>query len=297
MKRRICARRGAALGSAGLLAGAVLLTGCGDDSGSGTEGKSASGAEGKGSSAQSPADAVQATNAKTTEAETARMKLKVAVSGSGEQAAGKSVSGDGTIDLKDGTSELRLSQGGQRIEQRVVDQVLYQKLPKESASRLPDGKTWMKIDLGRLQGSGAGGAGAGMNNPADSLAYSKSLSEKDVKKLGTEDVNGTETTHYRVDLDLSKLAKGDPEQEKKLRAQLGDRVPVELWIDDKGLTRRQQIELTARDSAGSGSAKKTKIATTVELSDFGTDVDVQAPPSGKTADLTDEVAKGGRQAS
>ncbi|WP_181860808.1 LppX_LprAFG lipoprotein [Streptomyces diacarni] len=275
-------------GGAGLVTGVLLVTGCGGDGGgeeSQKEGKSEA-------SRQSPAKAVQATNKRTAEAKTAKIDLTVTASGS----ESKTVRGDGVMNLRDGTSRLDMGIGGEHLQQRVVGSTLYQKLPKKAAAQLPDGKTWSKIDLKKLQAR-TGGEQTGVQNPADSLAYSKSLSEKDVKKLGTENVNGTKTTHYRVRLDLSKLAKGDAAQEKKLRQQLGDDVPIELWIDDKGRTRRQQVEVTVQPSNAAGSATSSKVKTVVNLSDFGTEVDVEAPPSGKTADMTDQLSQGsGRSA-
>ncbi|MBQ1124258.1 LppX_LprAFG lipoprotein [Streptomyces sp. B15] len=275
--------RGAALGSAGLLLGAVLLSGCAgsadSDSKDSDNGQKTSSDSPK---RQSPAEAVQATDKKTSKAGTADIEMTVTTSG----AQGKSVTGEGVIDLRDGTSEITLQQGQERIDQRVVDQTLYQQLPKKAASQLPDGKSWMKVDLKEIKTRG----GAGLNNPADSLGYTEALSEKDVEKLGTEQIDGTRTTHYRVQLDLEELAKGDAAQQKKLRKQLGDDVPVELWIDDKGVTRRQQVELTAQPSGREG-GEKQKVKTTIELSDFGTEVDVQPPPAEKTADMTDKVAR------
>ncbi|UNS96346.1 LppX_LprAFG lipoprotein [Streptomyces tubbatahanensis] len=265
------------------MTGVLLVTGCGGDGGgkeSQQEGKSEA-------SRQSPAKAVQATSKRTAEAKTAKIDLTVTASGS----ESKTVRGDGVMNLRDGTSQLDMGIGGEHLQQRVVGSTLYQELPEKAAAQLPDGKTWSKIDLKKLQAS-TGGEQTGVQNPADSLAYSKSLSEKDVKKLGTEKVNGTKTTHYRVQLDLSKLAKGDAAQEKKLRQQLGDDVPIELWIDDEGRTRRQQVEVTVKPSNGAGPATPSKVKTVVNLSDFGTEVDVEAPPSGKTADMTDELSQG-----
>ncbi|OEU98519.1 MULTISPECIES: hypothetical protein [Streptomyces] len=283
--------RGAVLGSAGLLVGVALLSGCGSSDEGGSKDSDKTGSSDS-AEAQSPAEVVQATNKKTTGAETAKIAMTVTTSGG--QAKGKKVAGDGVIDLQDGTSKLTLNQGPDRIEQRVVDQVLYQKLPKKAADQLPDGKTWMKVDLGELRTQGGGNKG--LNDPAGSFAYTKSLSEKDVEKLGTEKVGSTETTHYRVHLDLAEMTKGDAAEQQKLREQLGDDVPMELWIDGKGMTRRQEIELRVQPSGAEG-GEKQKVKTVVELSDFGTEVEVQPPPSGKTADMTDQVAKGAKQSS
>ncbi|WP_371569965.1 hypothetical protein [Streptomyces canus] len=230
---------------------------------------------------------VQATNKKTAQAKTARIKPATTVAAGGNS---ETTTGSGVLDLHDGTSRMRLGQGGQQLEQRIVNQVLYQK-PPAASGQLPEGKSWMKVDLQRLNRS-QGAGGPTMSDPANSFAYTKSLSEKDVRKVGEETVNGVSTTHYRVDLDLSKPAEGDSAQERKLRAQLGDDVPVDLWIDEDGLTRRQQIRMIVKDTAQTGGtgARQAQAKVVMDFSGFATDVEVAAPPAADTVDMTDKVS-------
>ncbi|WP_406182419.1 hypothetical protein [Streptomyces canus] len=287
MKPSLRTSRLAALGAGGVVS-VALVTGCGDDgaSGAGSADRSASPQQPQ----SSPAQVVQATNKKTTQAKTARIKLATTVAAGSDS---ETITGSGVLNLQDGTSRMRLGQGGQQLEQRIVNRVLYQK-PPAASGQLPEGKSWMKVDLQRLNRS-QGTGGPAMSDPANSFAYTKSLSEKDVRKVGEETVNGVSTTHYRVDLDLSKLAEGDSAQERKLRAQLGDDVPVDLWIDEDGLTRRQQIRMTVKDTAQTGgtdaSARPAQAKVVMDFSGFGTEVDVAAPPSADTVDVTDKVSQ------
>ncbi|MFI8234771.1 hypothetical protein ACIGDI_38845 [Streptomyces sp. NPDC085900] len=287
MKRSLPASRLTVWGTSTLVS-VALLAGCGNDGG-----KAASGAEepaSKGSTQQSPARVVQATNAKTTQAKTARITLATTVSAGSDN---ETITGSGVLDLRNGTSRMRMGQGSRQLEQRVVDRVLYEK-PPATGGQLPKGKSWMKVDLRRLDTSRSGG-GAAMSDPADSFAFTKSLSEKEVRKLGEETVNGVSTTHYRVGLDLSKLAKGDSAQERRLRERLGDSVPVDLWIDKDGRTRRQQIQMTVKNSARtSGSSafpRQAHAKVVMNFSDFGTAVHVTAPPAGQTVDVTAKVSQ------
>lgn len=312
MQRLSRTSRVTGIGAAGVAA-ALLLAGCnGDDtdgSGNGGGGSTASaeaGGEPSASGSASPSgsagdqdavDVVEATNKKTTDAGSARVRLATTATTGGKSAT---VTGTGVIDLRSGTSRLLLGESGRQFEQRVVDHVLYEK-PPAGTVQFPAGKSWLKIDLAKLSASqGAGADGSGVSDPAGSFAYTKSLSEKDVRVVGKEDVNGVSTTHYRVALDLGKLAKGDAAQEKKLRAQLGDNVPVDLWIDEQGRTRREQIELTvsgadaasgATATAGaSASAQQAKAKVVMNFSDFGTDVKVAAPAAKDSVDFTDKLA-------
>lgn len=287
MKRSLAMSRLTVWGTSGLVS-VALLAGCGND-----DGKGASGAEGPASEArtqQSPAQVVQATNAKTTQAKTARITLSTTVAAGSDN---ETITGSGVLDLRDGTSRMRMGQGSKQLEQRVVDHVLYEK-PPAASGQLPKGKSWMKVDLRRLDTS-RGGGGAAMSDPADSFAYTKSLSEKDVRKVGEETVNGVSTTHYRAALDLSELAKGDSARERELRDRLGDSVPVDLWIDEDGRTRRQQIQMTVKNSARStGSSafpRQTHAKVVMNFTDFGTAVAVTAPPAGQTVDVTAKVSQ------
>lgn len=227
MKPSLRTSRLAALGAGGVVS-VALLTGCGDDgaSGTGSEDRSAS----QGQPQSSPAQVVQATNKKTTQAKTARIKLATTVAAGGNS---ETITGSGVLDLQDGTSRMRLGQGGRQLEQRIVNGVLYQK-PPAASGQLPEGKSWMKVDLQRLNRS-QGTGGPAMSDPANSFAYTKSLSEKDVRKVGEETVNGVSTTHYRVDLYLSKLAEGDSAQERKAARAVGRRC-ARRSLDRRGRT-------------------------------------------------------------
>jgi LppX_LprAFG lipoprotein len=105
--------------------------------------------------------------------------------------------------------------------------------------------------------------------PTDVLERVLATSD-DIAVVGTEDVRGVETTHYRARVDLRKLLKelssSEPSQEDVLETS-GERfVPVELWIDDESRLRRITI---ARDANRGGET------TTVELYDYGVQVDVE----------------------
>ncbi len=280
MRIRSTAARVTTATSAGLLS-AVLVAGCGSDGDSASD----DGASGR-SSGPPPAKVVEAANQKTVQKKTAHLSLKTVVAQGGQTV---NVDGHGVIDLRDGTSSLEVGEGGQRLEQRVVDEVLYQKPPKEAAAQLPAGKTWMRIDVGKLGAAGGGQLG----DPADTLAFTKGVSGDGVKKLGREKVGGAATTHYRVTLDVEKLAKGDAQQEKELREQLGEDVPVDMWTDDDGVMRRMATQLTIDPPKEADAGGKAKVKTTIELSGFGTEVDVEAPPAAKTEDVTKKVAQGG----
>ncbi|WP_283990224.1 hypothetical protein [Streptomyces sp. 549] len=264
----------------------ALLAGCGGAADEG--GEAEGGREAPESSApgeQGSNQAVTAADKKTREAGTAALALTVEIDMEGQK---QTVEGEGVINLQDGTSSMKIGADGQQMEQRVVDKVLYQKPPEGQDAGLPDGRSWMKIDLEKLQKQN-GDSGNVAPNPAESLDYLKALSDQGVKELGTEKVTGVNTTHYRVEVDVRRLAGGDAGAERQLTRQLGESVPMEVWLDDEGRLRRQQVDVTV-PGAGGESGKGGSISTVLELSDFGTEVDVEAPPADDTADMTDRVA-------
>ena len=62
------------------------------------------------------------------------------------------------------------------------------------------------------------------------------MASEENKELGSEDIRGAETTHYRARVDLKKLVQQLPPRDRPdddLTELWGERfVPVELWIDE-----------------------------------------------------------------
>ncbi|CAL9667627.1 hypothetical protein SUDANB176_07306 [Streptomyces sp. enrichment culture] len=262
--------------------GSVVLAGCGDSSEPKTQEGGASASAGKnGDSREQGTSAVRAAYDRTAEAESARMVIKMKLSAEGRTVASN---GEGVIDLAEGDSVMTITAEGKSIEQRVVDQVLYQKV---GGQRTAEGKPWIKIDLKKVA------AQQGMNNqqigdPAKTAAYAKAITDKDVTKVGTEKIGGVDATHYRVSVDVAKLPGGD-----RVREQLGPTLPMHVWLDEEGRLRRQQIDMTVKAPAStsakpdnSAAPQQLKMSTVMEFSDFGTEVDAQAPPAGQAADMT-----------
>ncbi|WP_314416459.1 DUF7537 family lipoprotein [Streptomyces kroppenstedtii] len=265
-----------------LTAGVSACSG-GDDGGDGKK----DGAKGASSTkGASESQVVRAAHEKTTAADSAKMALATEAT-----AAGKTVTvrGTGVMDLEDGASTMTMTSQGQKIEQRVLDGVVYQKAPAEQRAQLdlPKGKTWMKIDPAKLNG-----AGGQVNDPAESFGYTKGVSDRDVTKVGTETVDGTRTTHYRVKVAVKDLAQGDRAKADQLEKQLGtSTLPLEMWIDDEGRLRQETIKLTLKPQAGGGQKDQTVTSTTtLKFSDFGTEADVEAPPAADTVDVTKKLA-------
>ena len=122
------------------------------------------------------------------------------------------------------------------------------------------GKTyWMKESIDDATGAHRFEPGPGGTSPVRLL---KDLvkSSKKVEKLGSEEIRGVTTTHYRAHLDKNKVPiRGSPDEEPGV---------VDAWIDEQGLPRRIRIPYGENDGGA-----------VFDLFDFGIPVDVEAPPA------------------
>lgn len=95
----------------------------------------------------------------------------------------------------------------------------------------------------------------------------------DVEVVGEDDVRGAEATHYRGTLALERLprARGDDEGLREFFREYGatSMLEVDLWVDDDGMIRRARSDIGGRDG----------FVLTLELYDFGVEVDVEPPPA------------------
>jgi hypothetical protein len=202
-------------------------------------------------------------------------------------------------------SELAQGQAAGPLEAEVIFDglVFYMKMPFLQQTQ-PGLKEWIRFDLQAL------GEEAGLDldqlmqlgsqsDPSQTLAYLRAASD-DIQEVGSEEVRGVETTHYRMTVDLSRVAETAPsDQREALQAQIDElieksgiqEVPTEVWIDEDGLVRRQRVTYENMAFAPGAHGDMT---ITMELFDFGVDVEVEPPPAGQVVDLQ-ELLEGGQQ--
>jgi hypothetical protein len=203
---------------------------------------------------------------------------------------------DITTDLSQLLAAAGLPAGSGSVELRYLqengDPVVYVNAPALT-SMIPGGKSWVRLDLEQAAKS----AGVDLNqmlaqaaqNPADVLDMLRAAGS--VKSLGTEAIDGAETTHYQATIDLAKAAGmvGSPAQQavQHLIDHGGpSTIPVDVWIGDDGYVHK----LTVDETLGMGSDTAT-VHLNLGLSGYGTTaVNVTAPPSDDTLDATGLVA-------
>ncbi len=184
-------------------------------------------------------------------------------------------------------------------EMRMDGKVMYMRMPALETVR--PGKSWLKLDVAALaaqQGVDQSliGSQFGQNDPSQFLQYLEGASTR-VQEIGREQVRGVETTRYHAAVDLTKAPDYLPDEQRaryeqaiaQLTKQTGlDEVPVDAWIDDEGLLRRMTMNMSFA-AAGAGDAS---MLMTMELFDFGVDVQVEAPPESKVLDFSELGALG-----
>jgi hypothetical protein len=238
-----------------------------------------------------------ASAATTVKAKSAKLLFATSITGAGRTLH---MNGLGTVDFQGQAASMTFDVGdllrGSGLPASAGEQwtivtqglVMYMHAPT-LAQQLPGGKEWLKVDVQALAKSHNVDLGQfrqlTQNDPTQMLAYLRAISGK-VDKIGTEDVRGVETTHYRAKVDLDKVAAQAPANLRKtfrasiqsLKQGLGtDTIPVDVWVDGDNLVRRLAEHLPV---AGGG-----KIDFSVDFYDFGAPVSISPPPASETLDL------------
>lgn len=235
---------------------------------------------------------------KTTESGSARFAMTMTMKGGPQEVT---VDAEGAMEFASqkvamtmNLGDLGAQAGMDKIEMMSEGQTIYMKFPNYEQLRLPT--PWLKMDLSALTGVPGMESLSQLNSndPSRTLEMLRGVSEE-VEEIGTEDVRGTSTTHYKANLGLKKAIAAIPEEDRaaleKQFEQLGtDTVPTDVWIDDEGLLRRQTstIDLTkAQGAAAGGGEAPTEMVMEMELFDFSAEVDVEAPPKGEVTDFAE----------
>jgi hypothetical protein len=279
----------------GIGAGATAVAGCGGDDATGIN--------------------VSRVAAATAEKGTARIAVKVSVEGAGLPlpleldakgvTALDSSKGRLTFDLRPLLGLLGAQQGASGdLELRFDGGTLYAKPPKLGQLKIPGGKPWVSLELPKLASAldlPTKGLGKLFRlEPAEQLRALKAA--KGLKEIGKEDVDGTETTHYRGTFELADFVATLPAAERaevqqaieKLDAlatgsgSLNSPVLADIWVDEDGVTRKllSTTNLPEQDGRPGADIRQSYV-----LSDFGAALDADPPAAGETYDATDPIAR------
>lgn len=225
----------------------------------------------------SPAAAVEAAVKKTVQAGSEHVQLTAKVSANGQNV---SLTGAGDFDSSRhlGKMHANLALGGIKAQ---VDEVQTGSTVYVGSdlftSLTPGGQRWLKLDLATAAKTlGANASVLTAQDPSSALAQLSALTG--VTKVGTETIGGVQTTHYKGQVDVSKLPPASAQLAQSTGASFG---PVDVWVGDDGYVHRMHLVT----NAGSGGQTATTTAT-MTLSAFGESVTASPPPASKTVDAT-----------
>ena len=262
---------------------------------------SACGAEDAAQEARDAIDPVAQAATKTAKAGGIQMRFLGSVDGVGlpDQIP---IRGSGVVDsaARKGRLSFRMELpgglGDTKVEQIIDGLVIYMKM--DQLSRLiPGGKEWLKIDLAKAAKSQGLNLeqlmqlGSGSTDPAAVLDYLKGAGS--AKRVGNEKVNGVQTTRYDVQVDLRKASKEAGSKqvtrsvEQLIKMTGTSKIPVQVWIGEDGLVRRERLDFKLRQQGQAG-----RVAMTIDFLKFGVEVKAGAPPASQTTDLTELLQRG-----
>lgn len=187
---------------------------------------------------------------------------------------------------------MTMQGAGQNITEVFVGNRIYMQDPALSAEL--GGKQWAEIDLGESKSGSLGSLASLINsernaNPTTQL--SAMIASKQVTEVGTETVQGQQTTHYSGTLNVSQFLQDGVNTanlsssevatlKSTLQAGGVSSEKVDVWVASDGLPVQEKVAVDS--SAG-------EMDMTMDMSDWGAPVSVSAPPAGQVADITAEI--------
>ena len=185
--------------------------------------------------------------------------------GQAQEMTGEARFGDGGIEMK------ATGTGAQAMEMILVDKAMYMK-----SDAFGTGDKWLKIDL-----SDPNSLFGMIGKATDPEVMFKAMeSPKELELIGSEDVDGVETNHYRITMDPATYLEA-----MEFPPAMADMLPQELvtdmWVDADNLPRKFEQTVEVKAAAGGPATKSNTQGT---YSDFGTDVEIEVPPASEVTE-------------
>jgi hypothetical protein len=206
--------------------------------------------------------------------------VRFTVTMAGGTASGRyvSVTARGVSDNADGSTRMSLTftEARKTAHARaiVLGNDFYMNAPTLQ-SKLPSGKSWLKVDVKKLAKAAGGDTSlfddAQQGTPTAPLQALRKAGK--TKKVGPAVVVGVPTTKYHAVVDASKI-------DKQLSSLGVKHVPVDVWIDHNQMVRKMAVKISAPNPNNSGEF-------TFVLRGFGPAITIEPPPSDQTVDIFD----------
>jgi hypothetical protein len=220
-------------------------------------------------------------------------------------AAGQTLSATGAMAFDGANTKFSMTStaAGETTEMRMVDKVMYIKLPADQQKQMGTDKSWAKISADGTDPVSQA-MGSALSQSAEQSDPSKILDQ--VSKAGRiissdqTQLNGEQVNHYKVELDIAKAldqftgqipASAREQVNEKLKGK-DLKIPAELWLNKDNLPVQVTMDQGPMMQALGAPAGDAKF--TMKYSDWGTQVDVTAPPADQVVDFGELMKKAGR---
>jgi hypothetical protein len=265
----------------GAMAAALVLSGCGSGSNSPSQPGGNAGANPGAASVGSLTQLADLITKQSTQKQAAHVKISVdtqgqAISGEGDMRFGDKPA----MDLKLAVPEMT------EVTLRFVDDAFYFKLSEE----ITPGKPWVKIDTNGTDplSQTLGAAVKEFKENGDPSQMVKQLQAAgEITGTKKEQLNGKDTTHYTVTVDVNKMIANqqDPQLKQLMEAAAKAGIttyPLDVWLDSDGLPARLSANTPVTDPT---SQKTQEVKFQADYTDWGKQVNVTAPPADQIAEL------------
>ncbi len=233
-----------------------------------------------------PKAAMKAASNKTVSAGTVKLALSAK-----DKLNAEVLSGNGAYDFdkKQGRFTLKTKEGV-GADMVITAERLYLKVPTKNAGD----KEWVGVSASADDSASPDSREAQIRQYLDSIRQqvdprstldALGANVPDLKKVGSQKIRGTNTTHLagRVDLSENSIRKAPADKREGLRqareAFGSDGYPVDVWLDGDGRVRRVEYVL----EGGTG-ATATKTTVRLDLFDFGGNSGIVVPPESEVGD-------------
>jgi len=170
------------------------------------------------------------------------------------------------------------------MEMTLINKTLYMKLPASAASQMGAGdKPWVKISPDGTDPLSKS-LGPMVQNLDSNFDIAKQMEQVkaagSIDKTAKETLNGEQTTHYWLTIDMKKAAQNLPDPEMRKLAEQASSVgsiKEELWVNADNLP----VQLVVATPAIQGQTATV----TVKYTDWGKPVTIQAPPADQVGEL------------
>jgi hypothetical protein len=207
------------------------------------------------------------------------------------------MTGQGVMDFSGAASSMTVEMFGMGgFEMRQIEDTAYVKLPEDLVAQMPGAKPWMEADLEAMYGQQYGASPAQMRggaaqDPTRQLEYLRGVSDPS-RRSGWRRCAASRRPGTRPSWTSRRRSPGRTPRRGRLHDEMVEKLgatklPVEVWIDDKNRVRRYAMDATVpvpEDAPEMPEGGEMQTSIVAEYYDFGTPVDVQAPPPDQTTE-------------